>query len=463
MLPTNLSASLQTSSEKANCSQVGIHHANDQASLPSPPTTRKAATSLEKLSSPVIRSHDRALNSAFRTPEKLVKSKSAHTSPVVSPRSPRKMVWAEDIGESFSPRSPRKMEADALRVDRHRIVPSSPRSPRTPLVYQASEKAVGTISSPSHHGVHRMSAPPVLSRTPALGLPPGRQAELAQTVALALIDTAKTEASKPKKSMQQKSPTEDTLSPRTPASSILTDSVCQAFARFEYKISKSYLPADLLALLPSDEQTYVTHTALIKVLFMQKLKESPAGKTITAMKTVVMQQHSADGLKLGTSDADERKKSAMTAMRANANAVVDMCFGAGSKGLASSQLPKALIDFWKIADAALVAWALDNPDLSLDKIAGVRSNLGIDIILTRQIYPMIFGHADEAHLAVPGWFGTTVREAAMQVWPAFFNDFVQSANMDLPIPLQAALAERATPKASADVQAHKILPEKSAN
>jgi len=151
----------------------------------------------------------------------------------------------------------------------------------------------------------------------------------------------------------------------------------------------------------------------------------------------------------------------MTAMQAYADAIIDVCFGASAKSLASSQLPKALIEFWKTADAALVAWALDNPDLPAEKIAGVRSNLGIDIILTRQIYPMIFGHADEAHLAVPGWFASIVREAAIKIWPEFFHDFLQSANPGLAAPLQAALAERATPTLNTDGAAQKSLIEKS--
>jgi hypothetical protein len=49
--------------------------------------------------------------------------------------------------------------------------------------------------------------------------------------------------------------------------------------------------------------------------------------------------------------------------------------------------------------------------------------LGFDLIVTRSIYPFIFGASEESHLVVPSWFATAVRESHTAAWPEFFADF----------------------------------------
>lgn len=208
---------------------------------------------------------------------------------------------------------------------------------------------------------------------------------------------------------------------------ILTEAIIQSISRSECRFLKSELSPDLLAMLPANsEKNTVTHADVLKALFGHALRNSGAGKTLLTMKRVVMEENPAYAqIKIGSIPDNDFKETAIEGMKQQAKAGVDVAFGIGERSLAASKLPVALIDCWKMMDRELVEWAKENPLLSDEKILVARSNLGIDTIITRMIYPLIYGDSLESHLLVPGWYANAVRLQLIAAWPEFFADFVK--------------------------------------
>jgi hypothetical protein len=364
-----------------------------------------------------------------------VEQKIEPESKLLSPRqiqlTPRKVTILDegDSPRQLTPRSPR-----SPRALQDEIIPSSRQHiERRPSAI--SDSPTKPLSPQRRDAISRASAPPNMMTIIDVNFPDQRAAELSQDFSLTWIMTAKAQAAKPKRNTNAVSTASSAASSSTTSTPIqanLTEAIIRAFARTDYKILKRELHPELLALLPANgNEDTVSHRVILKALFGPALRHSAAGKTLLTMKRSVMERHPWHAeLRIDSLPDEQTKLSSIAAMREQASATVDMSFGMGNRTLAGSKLPSALLEFWKLMDKQLVAWANENSSLSSELVEAARSNLGIDIIFTSMIYPAIYGNAEEAHLAVPGWFANAVREAHLQAWPAFFADFVKQVEAD---------------------------------
>ena len=231
--------------------------------------------------------------------------------------------------------------------------------------------------------------------------------------------------------------------------SLLTVAKINALGRTDGKIDVSALPqvfGDLK--VSADKQGKVALSGLLNSLLANHLSQCDTGKTIKTMQVVAMQANPTlaaicfdDMINMG--DADKQKKLRQTMANAimdQASACINIAFGSSSK-LSESHLPQPLLDFWKKLDARLVKEAAKNPALTADEILTARSNLGFDLLVTRQIYPFTLKPAqttantqitsaratsDTALPVLSTVFANSVREAALVAWPAFFKDAIAS-------------------------------------
>lgn len=231
--------------------------------------------------------------------------------------------------------------------------------------------------------------------------------------------------------------------------SSLTVAKINALGRNDGKIDASALPQVFSGLrVQPDKQGKVSLSSVLNSLLANHLGQSDAGKTIKTMQAVAMQANPTlaalsfdDMIDMG--DADKQKELRQTmadAIKGQVKACVDIAFGPSSK-LSECHLPQSLLDFWKMLDARLVKEAAKNPALTAEDILTARSNLGFDLLITRQIYPFTLKPAQAmagteatsprvtSETALPVLstvFANSVREAALVAWPAFFKDAIAS-------------------------------------
>ncbi|MGB4345547.1 MAG: hypothetical protein WBJ21_04035 [Burkholderiaceae bacterium] len=291
-------------------------------------------------------------------------------------------------------------------------------------------KSAETNSQASPH--HRNSAPAAMIRMLASPRPDPRLPELSGELAELWIAVAKNSSAKAKvnsdgtlKSSSNANSSNSSNTSATASEGKLTETIIRAFGRQEYEILKTDCSPSLQAMLPNDSSLTVKHNVIIKLLFGSGLKDSPVGKTLATMKRLVVEQQGFASLSMQeVLDDTDKKTAAMADMQQKAKAVVDIAFGLQGYAIRQSQLPAELIRFWKTLDASLVAWAASNPELNKEMLKTARSNLGIDLILTRMVYPLVTPTQTEATLAAPNWFQNAVRLAFKEAWPAFFDDFI---------------------------------------
>ena len=229
----------------------------------------------------------------------------------------------------------------------------------------------------------------------------------------------------------------------------LTDAKINALGRTDGKVALSALPQTLLNLkISEDKQGKVELNGLLRSMLANHLAQSDAGKTIKTMQVTVLHAnpklaaiHFDDMIALDDPDAEAelRQKMANT-VRAQAEACVDVAFGPSRK-LSECRLPQDLLNFWKLIDARLVREAAKNPALSKEQVLKARSNLGFDLLITRQLYPFALKPVPEvaatetkqgkvtANSALPVLttvFANTMSDAFLQAWPAFCTDAIKS-------------------------------------
>jgi hypothetical protein len=228
----------------------------------------------------------------------------------------------------------------------------------------------------------------------------------------------------------------------------LTDAKINALGRTDGKVPLSALPQTLLDLkISADKQDKVELNGLLRSMLANHLAQSDAGKTIKTMQVTVLHAnpkmaaiHFDDMIALDDPDAEtELRQEMATTVRAQAEACVDVTFGPSRK-LSECRLPQDLLNFWKMIDARLVREAAKNPALSKEQVLKARSNLGFDLLITRQLYPFALKPAPEsaatetkqgkvtANMALPVLatvFATTMSDAFLQAWPAFCADAIK--------------------------------------
>ncbi len=220
------------------------------------------------------------------------------------------------------------------------------------------------------------------------------------------------------------------------AKPLLTKEAIDSLARFEIQIPiEKMSPALHMKLAPATGKTQ-SHAQLIKRLFMPRLLDTQVGKTLVAMRNIVMLQY--NGEKMTVADRikiEETNLHFKQLMQANieeqAKACADIALGtAGSvktPSLATSKLPPSLLAFWAAMDRELCAWAAGNPALDELLLTKARENLGFDILATRLILPIASGDKDDAHLVIPMMFFNAVKNALKAEWSDFFSSFMATA------------------------------------
>lgn len=228
----------------------------------------------------------------------------------------------------------------------------------------------------------------------------------------------------------------------------LTDAKINALGRTDGKVAVSALPEILRDLkISADKQGKVELNGLLRSMLANHLAQSDAGKTIKTMQLAVLNAnpklaaiHFDDMIALDDPDAEtELRQTMASTARTQAEACVDVAFGPSRK-LSECHLPQDLLNFWKLIDARLVMEAKKNPALSKEQVLKARSNLGFDLLITRQLYPFALKPAPEvaatetkqgkvtANMALPVLvtvFATTMSDAFLQAWPAFCADAIK--------------------------------------
>jgi hypothetical protein len=231
--------------------------------------------------------------------------------------------------------------------------------------------------------------------------------------------------------------------------SLLTVGKINALGRTDGKIDVLALPSVLGGLkVSADKQGKVSLSNLLNSLLANHLGQSETGKTIRAMQVTAMHDNPnlasisfEDMMEIGDAGEEKKLRQRMAdAIVGQARACVDVAFGKSGK-LSGCHLPQPLLDFWQMLDAKLVKEAAKNPALTPTEILTARSNLGFDLLVTRQMYPFTLKPAqakagtevtstrttsDTALPVLSTVFANSVREAAVAAWPAFFNDAIAS-------------------------------------
>lgn len=367
---------------------------------------------MKRGSAPVMSSGEKTKKTVPRLP---ISSDEVIANDPVSPyKSARQITLSPRKSNPQSPRSPRGFEDERPPSSRQRIEKKL-----------ATADDSSTTSSPQKRDPSsRASAPPKMITALDVSRTDLKLNELSAEFSKGWIKAAKLAASKPKANAKNG----DSMNLSSPSGKpILSEAIISSISRSECQLLKSELHPDLLAMLPANcEKNSISHADILKALFGQALRHSIAGKTLLTMKRAVMEENPAYAqLTIDSSCDDEFKQAAISGMQDQASAAVDMSFGMGKRSLAASKLPAALINCWKMMDLDLVEWAKENSLLSNEKIQIARSNLGIDTIITRMIYPLIYGSPHESHLLAPGWYANAVRTQLIAAWPEFFADFVK--------------------------------------
>lgn len=231
----------------------------------------------------------------------------------------------------------------------------------------------------------------------------------------------------------------------------LTETTIATLGRTDGKVTMAELPQVLCDMKISfDKQGKVSLSNLLNLMLANHLGQSDAGKTIKTMQATVMHAYPKfaeirvdDLIAMDDADAEaELKKQMADAIRLHATACVDVAFGPNLT-LSECRFPPALLDFWRLLDARLVREAANNPSLDQAQVLRARSNLGIDLLLTRQMFPFALKPAQVAQTApvadakpdrvtsgtsIPVLvtvFANTMSEAFLRAWPVFFTDAIR--------------------------------------
>lgn len=177
--------------------------------------------------------------------------------------------------------------------------------------------------------------------------------------------------------------------------------------------------------LPDDAES-ISHAELLKLLLMQELQSSEAGKAIIDSRQQALRSAGSSPSNDVLNDQPilkAEKSRLLSLFEPQAKKLTMSLFGGE---LPQSGLPSALITLWKQFDQKLVAWARNDLKLSDEDLDKMRSTLGFDLIVTRMIYPLCIG-INEANPSLPASsFADAVRLSTLPSWVTFFQQFKQS-------------------------------------
>lgn len=426
-----------------------------------------ASPSKKHRSMPTMRSPEKVKNPMADTPKNsalnpdtvdIESFKSPLGMPSLRIRSTKSPVDSGDsLGSVRSPRSPRspRNEHEVMSSRRHRI--DSPMAKRISL-----QKTPSSTSSPTA-SVSRTVTQTVTSTTARgqgdmLTLPSGEDSQ--DKVARQRLSSPPNTLCLGQPSPEQMNALADlwmqqvlysTSGKQKEKGPALTEKTIATLGRTDGKINMSDLPKVLCDLKVSfDKQGKVSLSNLLNLMLANHLGQSDAGKTIKTMQVTVMDAQPTfaairldDLIAMDNADAEtELKKKMADAVRLQANVCIDVAFGPNLT-LSECRLPPALLDFWKLLDERLVREAANNPLLDREQVLKARSNLGIDLLLTRQMYPFALKPVQVAQTApvadakpdrvtsdtsIPVLvtvFANAMSDAFHRAWPVFFTDAIR--------------------------------------
>jgi hypothetical protein len=213
----------------------------------------------------------------------------------------------------------------------------------------------------------------------------------------------------------------------------LTPEVVDALARQETVVPLQGISTALRMKLHPEHDDKLSHSQLIKALFLPSLLVTDVGKTLAAMRKMVMMQYDGESLtlekRLQIEQSDLGFKDRMQAnLEQQAKACAAVVLGLVGSGqvpsLSASKLPAELISFWTTMDRHLCEWASKSPALDSSQLRKARENLGFDILFTRLLLPVALGPSEESHLVIPMMFYEAVKNALKADWPAFVDSFI---------------------------------------
>lgn len=175
-----------------------------------------------------------------------------------------------------------------------------------------------------------------------------------------------------------------------------------------------------------DDVTNISHAALLKILMLEDLRSSEAGKALLSIRTQALKSVGPSKSNISLDDQTRlkaEKDRLLAIFKPSAEQLTDKIF---DTNLSQPYFPLSLLTLWKNFDQKLVDWAGSKLQGSDEELEKLRSALGFDLIVTRLIYPLCIGIGDAAPSLAATSFADAVRLSTLQNWDPFFQAFKQA-------------------------------------
>jgi hypothetical protein len=204
---------------------------------------------------------------------------------------------------------------------------------------------------------------------------------------------------------------------------------------------------ELLKRLPTSlKDSSITHSALIATLYSKAFDASPAGKTLFAARSSVMQDYGDATLTLAELESrvetdPEAKKRYKQNMEDRALVCAKFLYNPSASQSPGAVYSEELVALWQAMDSQLVA-------LNLGKTE--RERLAYELVLSRMVMRAAKGDDSEAGLAVPALFLATVKEVSAKMFPSFRDQVLKEFDSKRAAPISTAATDVANlPNSSA--------------
>lgn len=213
------------------------------------------------------------------------------------------------------------------------------------------------------------------------------------------------------------------------------------------KIPVDKFSPELLKRLPTSlKDSSITHSALIATLYGKAFDASPAGKTLFAARSSVMQDYGDATLTLAELESraesdPEAKKRYKQNMEDRTLVCAKFLYDPSASQSPGAVYSEELVALWRAMDSQLVA-------LNLGKTE--RERLAYELVLSRMVLRAAKGDDSEAGLAVPALFLATVKEVSAKMFPSFRDQVLKEFDSKRAAPISTAATDVANlPSSSA--------------
>jgi hypothetical protein len=175
-----------------------------------------------------------------------------------------------------------------------------------------------------------------------------------------------------------------------------------------------------------DDATNISHAALLKILMLEDLRSSEAGKALLSIRMQALKSVGPSKSNISLDDQPRlkaEKDRLLAIFKPSAEQLTDKIF---DTNLSQPYFPPSLLTLWKNFDQKLVDWSGSKLQGSDEELEKLRSALGFDLIVTRLIYPLCIGIGDAAPSLAATSFADAVRHSTLENWDPFFQAFKQA-------------------------------------